>query len=227
MQSVKDLYGKAAEEFGKRNLREKLLVAGAAVAVISVVWHVFFFEGRWDRLEQVQTQTRTAQEEVYSLEAEKQELLQKVSEEPSERLQREVQRLEEQLQQLDRRLEEERRELISPRRMAAQLREVLQKSAELELAELTNHPPRQVQLTDLTDSPEELDSATIPDLYRHPLTITFRGSYPAAISALNNMQDLTGRLFWDRLEFTVIDHPTARLRLRVHTLSLERTWLGF
>lgn len=227
MQRITPLLRAAASKFEERALRERLLIFVTAIVVVAFLWHQLIFQGQQKQTHSLKSRIASTKEEITSLQQKKAKLLEQVQEEEQKRLRQKMEELREEIAQLDRELREKSSELISPRRMAEQLRSVLQKSTDLELTRMANSPPHRVKLANLIDSSQKVESESLPHLYRHPLTIVFKGSYPQVVRALSKMKDLSSRFFWDRLEYTVVDHPRARLRLQVHTLSLDKAWIGF
>lgn len=227
MQRIKKQIQTAAAKIEERPLRERLLVLLTALVLIAVLWHVLFFQAQQQRASRLEGQIASVKQEVSSLQQEKAGLLEQLREEEQRALRSKKEQLRKDIEQLDQKLREKSSELISPSRMAKQLRSVLKRSAELELSRMANQSPSKVKLASLIDASEQVDGSALPELYRHPLTITFKGTYSQAIRFFNKMQDMSSRFFWDRLEFTVVDHPVARLDLTVHTLSLDKAWIGF
>ena len=227
MQRVKDLLRAASAKFEERPIRERLLVLIAAIAVVVTLWHLLFFQGQQQRIHSLQEQIASVGQEISSLQQEKANLQVEVQEEEQRALRRRIEELRENIEKLDQELRDKSSELISPSRMAKQLRNVLQRSSELKLTRMANSPPSKVELAHLLESSGTVKSDSLPKLYRHPLSLTFQGSYPQALRVLERMQDMSSRFFWDQLEYTVMDYPTARLRLNVHTLSLDKAWIGF
>jgi len=227
MQRIKELLRTAASTIEERSLRERLLVLLAVLAVIAVLWHQLLFQGQQQRALRLEDRIASVRQEVSSLQQEKAGLLEQLQEDKQKALRRKKEQLREEIKQLDQKLREKSSELISPGRMAKQLRGVLKRSAELELTRMANRPPSKVELANLIDASEQVEGDALPKLYRHPLTISFKGTYSQAVRFFNKMQDMSSRFFWDRLEFTIIEHPVARVDLTVHTLSLDKAWIGF
>ncbi|MFW6414866.1 MAG: hypothetical protein ACOCZ2_00995 [Thermodesulfobacteriota bacterium] len=227
MQSLKALINNSLDVLGKRSQREKLLFAVSALVVIFILWHVLVFEGQKERLKDLKQNFQTTQKKVTSLSQEQSRLSERLKEDKLGELRDKVDYLQEEVADLDARLREKTGELISPRSMTRQLRKVMQRSSELELVHLSNHPPQKVTLQSLIGSRQDMKSGQLPEIYRHPLSITFKGSYLQALRAFQNLEDISSSFFWDNLEFKVVDHPRAFVRLQVHTLSLEKVWLGF
>ncbi len=217
----------AAGKYEERSLRERILLAIAAIAVVATLWHFLLFQGQLERARRLQDQTATARQEIASLEQERAELSRQTRGKERERLRKKAKDLRESIRELDTELRRESAELVSPGRMAKQLRGVLSRSEDLELRRMENRPPTRIELSSLIDTEQELDSDSLPELYRHPLSLTFTGNYPQAVRFFSRMKEMESRFFWDRLEFTVTDHPKARVRVTVHTLSLDQAWIGF
>jgi len=227
MQRLKDLINNLLDILGKRTQREKMLFALTALVLVFILWHVLIFEGQQERLRNLKQKSQSTQEEVASLSQKHTRLSEQVKKDKQDKLRKQVNYLQEEVADLDAKLREKTGELISPRRMTKELRKVMQRSSDLELVHMANHPPVKMTLESLTGSKKELQSGQLPKIYRHPLSITFKGNYFQALKAFKNLEDISSSFFWDNLEFEVVDHPKARLHLQVHTLSLEKVWLGF
>jgi MSHA biogenesis protein MshJ len=52
------------------------------------------------------------------------------------------------------------------------------------------------------------------------LQLHLEGSYLATLRYLRALEALPWEFFWDGLHFEVIEYPTARVRLDIHTLGL-------
>lgn len=227
MQGIKHFLRAAASKYEERSLREKLFLLIAMIAVLAVLWHQLLFQGQRERAQRLESRIASVRQEITSLNQEKAKLRKQLREGKQEDLRREIAKLRKQIEKLDHRLRVKSKELISPHRMAGQLRRVLGKSEELELTRMANRPPSRMDLASLIDTDHKVDSNSLPTLYRHPLSITFEGSYSQAMRFFSKMEEMSSRFFWDRLEYSVVDHPTARLHLKVHTLSLDKAWIGF
>ena len=227
MQRIKAWIGNSLDKLGERTKREKLLVALTVLVLIFILWHMFVYQGQSKRLQDLKQQFNSAQEKVASLRKKQSRLSEQVDTDKQKQLRKQVNKLQEDISDLDAKLRRKTGELISPQRMTRELRRVMQSSSELQLMQMSNHPPEKVSLDDLLGGNQDIQSSQLPEIYRHPLTMSFRGSYFQALRSLKSLEDISSSFFWDKLTFQVLDHPKARLRLQVHTLSLEKQWLGF
>lgn len=109
--------------------------------------------------------------------------------------------------------------LVSPDQMLVMLRDVLNNGTSISLVSAHSLAVETMELGD----PQLENSAKI---YVHPFVIELEGSYQGLYDYLNRMEQLDGVFFWDTLDYTVGEYPTAEIKIKVHTLSSVAGWLG-
>jgi MSHA biogenesis protein MshJ len=118
-------------------------------------------------------------------------------------------------------LKDRRDKLVPPDRMAALLEQVLGRNANLQLVAMNTLP--------VTPFIEPQADAAVgshePQMFKHGVTITVRGSYADVLQYLTSLERLPTRMFWGTAKMNVIRHPTLELTLTLYTLSLDRTWM--
>lgn len=110
------------------------------------------------------------------------------------------QRLQEQIQSLN-------KKFVPPPLMAKALSDLLKQNNQLTLIKLDTLPVKQQQL-----------------LYQHGLVLHFSGNYLATLNYLKSLEAMPWNFIWDSIDYQVKDYPLAEITLRVHTLSLEKSW---
>lgn len=116
-------------------------------------------------------------------------------------LKAEYQRLQKQIQLLN-------KKFVPPALMAKALNDLLKQNKQLTLIKLETLPVKQQQL-----------------MYQHGLVLQFSGSYLATLDYLKSLEEMPWNFIWDGIDYQVTNYPVAEITLRVHTLSLERSWL--
>ncbi len=112
---------------------------------------------------------------------------------------------------------------ISPTQMVAVLHEMFASDSAVTLTVVENATPQPlVQLSTMIGEQEQLT----PMLFKHPLTVEFTGSYSKIVEFLKRIEALDWNLAWDDISIVMQDYPIARARIVLHTLSLERGWVG-
>jgi MSHA biogenesis protein MshJ len=64
-----------------------------------------------------------------------------------------------------------------------------------------------------------------PLVYQHGLVLHFSGNYSDTLAYLTALEAMPWNFVWDSIDYRVKDYPIAEITLRVHTLSLEKSWL--
>jgi MSHA biogenesis protein MshJ len=106
--------------------------------------------------------------------------------------------------------------LMSPDRMVALLKELLDKQGQLALVSF------QVQPVTVIES--EIDGAQL--FYQHALKLELEGDFDALTAYLAKIEALPTQLFWDAITIQTESFPLMRIELIVHTLSQDKDWLN-
>ncbi len=130
---------------------------------------------------------------------------------------------------------EQSAQLISAQRMRSVLQQMLASRPGLELVELKTLPQSTVTLGDTqkpagkpgdtSAKPPETAKAETGTIYKHGVELTVRGRYLDLLSYLKQIEALPVRLYWDKLEMTVVDHPVVSMRMTIYTISLDKAWI--
>lgn len=105
--------------------------------------------------------------------------------------------------------------LLSPHQTNNTLYDLLNTNGNLVLVQLKNTPPKMVFL-----------SQSNIKIFEHGVIIKFQGDYFSVINYLQAIEKLKWKIFWDRLEYRVIQHPIAEITLHIHTISNYEDWIN-
>jgi MSHA biogenesis protein MshJ len=139
-----------------------------------------------------------------------------------------IQQLRQEVAELDARLAGATSGLIEPEEMARVLEQVLARTSRLTLHGLRTLPPEAV-IAPLAGNPaagEPALRANAAQIFRHGVEIELSGTYLEMLQFLQALEALPWRFFWDRVEFSVEQHPRGRLKLLLYTLGLQEGWVG-
>lgn len=221
------LLATVVELINKRSQREQLLLFAAILAVIVAPWYSFVAEPLLAKKHALQQQIASTSEKNSQLQRESSEVMVRHQADPDLENRRILKQLQEELQQSDLRLQEMTLGLIPPKEMAQVLEQVLQRQGGLRLVKLEN-------LAAMALVPAGGPAAGAGDppgkdllrAYQHGLRLEFEGSYLEAVAYLHQLEALPYHFIWDALEIEVLAHPKARIVINVHTLSLQKGWIG-
>lgn len=200
--------------YGERQRREQLLLLLALLVTVVLIWNYAVQVPLEQRAETAQTRISGHEEALAEIAGQRADLIARQDEDPDAPWRERLDQAQETLAELEAELDEQMQRLVSPSRMVAVLRRMLAEQDGLDLEYLQTRAPETVF--------EEDDLR----VYRHGVTVVFEGSYAATMDYLERLEGDSRELIWERVDYQVVSHPRARVRLDVHTLSLEEPTLG-
>jgi len=115
-------------------------------------------------------------------------------------------------------------DLVAPDQMRFVLEDLIRRQRGLELVSVSNLEVRSVVEDDEEQGATE--SGGGPRLYRHGVVLVLEGSYLDGLEYLQSVERLPWQLYWSRLEVETEDYPRSRIVIELHTMSLEKEWIG-
>lgn len=102
---------------------------------------------------------------------------------------------------------------VSPQTVTKVLQDLLASKYNLVLLQLQNLPSKVVLL-----------SQSNLKVVEHSMIVKFKGDYFSTMNYLQAIESLPWKISWDRLEYKVIEYPTAEVTLQIHILSNQGGW---
>jgi MSHA biogenesis protein MshJ len=212
------------DRFDQLSLRERVIVLIAALLLITLIWDSTFMapldKERKNRMQQIDA----LRAEVSGLDQSIEALVGQGAADPKQSSHATADTLRAEIQEIDRRLAGVTSGLIAPKEMAQVLEQVLARASRLTLLGLRTLPPQGVVAPG--SDPAGQPGQAAAQIFKHGVELELTGSYLDTLYFLQALEALPWRFFWDRLEFTVEEHPRGRVKLRVYTLGLEEGWIG-
>jgi MSHA biogenesis protein MshJ len=112
-------------------------------------------------------------------------------------------------------------DLVDPAQMRFVLDDLISQQPGLRLVSATNLASRP-----LIEEDPDAPAHDVPKLYRHGLVLVLEGGYLDCLAYLKSMERLPWRLFWGSLLVETEEYPQTRITIELHTMSLEREWIG-
>lgn len=208
------------------SLREKLVATITLILVGYALWDTALMQPLIKQRAQLQELLTPKQVRNTQLAAQIQQTTQASLHDPNKELRARKEKLEGEVALLDTRLKERTVDLIEPREMTRVLQALL--SDGMELLALDSEEPSPLieeQKEDKTLAFFGAESKA-PNIYRHTLVLTLRGSYLDTLAYLRKLEQLPWMFSWERIDLEVESYPTCRITLHAHTLSLSEEWIG-
>jgi len=206
-----------------RPLRERVLI-GTTMLIIAVA------AGDWMILKPVREGAQNHTSEIQKLRVEQATRQARFAEKLAELQRNEnqvgetaVRRIRSEITRLKSSIDRETLATISPTQMVTVLREMFAKDSAVILTVVENAEPQPiVQLVTKVGDTEKFT----PMLFKHPVTVEFTGDYPKIVEYVKRIEALDWQLIWDDFSIVMEEYPIARARVVLHTLSLEKGWVG-
>ncbi|MBQ1783734.1 MAG: type II secretion system protein M [Gammaproteobacteria bacterium] len=222
----------AADWFSGLKLRERYLISAAVLVALLMGGFSLAVEPAFKQHQGAQAATADAGKQLAQLQQQVTDLRQRLADDPTKRLQQQQQALQAERDELDMLLARATVDLIEPERMAAALQVALAHDSGADMVSLTTLAPEPVTMFAVADVQEPLSAdATAaaaepqPTLYRHPLQLVVRASYPQMRTLLANLEGQPWRFYWRSLDYRVEQFPHGELALELFTLSTSSDWL--
>ncbi len=222
--------------FDALSLRERGMIGLTVFVLIVVAWQSLLLSPLTAHSRQLTGQLAAQQQLLEALDKQLQALVARQGQDPNKALRARQAHLSAQIAALDRQLHEKMQGLIAPAQMARVLEQVLTRETDLQLVRVRSLPAQPLLAGPSAGAaqgsarPVQRDSgkegADHAGVYRHGLVIEFRGSYLSTLAYLRALQALPWAFYWDSVQLDVEHYPQARVVITVHTLSLEKGWIG-
>ncbi|MGO1618092.1 MAG: MSHA biogenesis protein MshJ [Oceanisphaera sp.] len=226
MSGIKQQIADLQSRFIGLSARERWLVLGACWALLAWLGLLLYestLQASVEQQKQAQQSLARQMSEQKQLSAELTQAIAKLSNNGQEQ---QLARLNQRLSQLNENVDERMRTLVEPDQMSGLLLTMLEKSDGLALLELGNQPPELLNASALAEAAESSDTASYSQaLYRHNLSLQLSGSYMALLDYVEQLEQLSGRIFWQGLEFEIEEYPQAIIRLNFFTISQHKELL--
>lgn len=221
------------QKFDALSLRERVMVALAALAAIYFLMNVLLIDG-WARQNASMTANLAEQrEESVRIAEQLKGLRTQAAVSPDEQARARIHEIEKQIAAIDATLESASRQLVPPERMATLLEDLLKRNKRLQLVSLTtlpaeallrDKPPTTPPLQEGT-APATDPAADRPNIFKHGVELTLGGSYFDMLDYLTQIEALPWQMYWGRLTLDARDYQHPVLTLTLYTLSLDKAWL--
>lgn len=211
------------DRYNLLSLRERVLVLGAVVLVLALIWDAVLMGPLDKERKRRLTQVEGLRAEVSGLEQSVEAIVAQGGIDPDRQAREAIVKLRAELAVLDGQLAGATSGLINPKEMAQVLEQLLARTSRMTLHALRTLPPESVIAP---AGATAVPGAPVAQIYKHGVELELGGTYLETLGFLQAVETLPWRFFWDRIEFTVAAHPQGRVKLTLYTLGLQEGWVG-
>jgi MSHA biogenesis protein MshJ len=234
---MKEKWGQLKNRFEAFAMRERLLLVGAALALVYLLWEMLLFHPMAKEKQILVARERVAQQAIQMSEAEITVLKNIVSKDPNVALRQEIADLRARLNSLDQQLDTLAVGLVPAHTLPKVMHSILSKTGKLHIEQLITLPPETLNLSADVKKAEiptaAVNSSPMPQpnaapveqgasVYRHSVVLNLSGDFAGIVQYLRELESSDWRFYWESLRYQVTEYPQAKIRLRVFTLSSQR-----
>ena len=224
--------------FDQRPQRERLLLIGAAAAVVLMAADSLWLSPALVRFKTTRGQQIQARSDLAGLQTELQ-ALQNLGSSQARQQQSELATWRQRVREGDAALRQHEDTLVGPDRMLGLLEQMLARQGQVRVramrslgrSDLLNPAPGSAPdraaaagVRQPGETPQAADGSS-PTLYRHGVELVLEGGFADLLAYLRTVEALPQRVLWGSVSLKVEQHPKSVLTLRVYTISRDRHWL--
>lgn len=218
--------------FDRMSVRERALIAVAALASLLMVWTIALFDPITAREGSLMGELNSLQE---AMTATAQTLNDATMRDPTTTVLAKEEQLRQELAEINAKLAAKSAGLIAPERMVQVIQDVLAEQRGVTLISLHNKPVTTLAPTKASQagafvttsaSEQAAAAANAAGPYVHPVELVIEGRYLDILSYLHALEALEWRFYWKLLELETTRYPTNRVRIELNTLSMDKDWIG-
>ncbi len=228
---MKAYWDRLSARVDKMSLRERAMVLAGVLVLLYVAFDALSFTPTAARRKAVVDQLNQRRNEIVVLQAQLQGRGSASDPDAANRLR--LKEARDEIAALESDAKQQSAQLISADRMRSVLQQMVASRPGLQLVELRTLPRSTVVMAaePQKSSPEvsARDSQAAPDqagtIYKHGVELTVQGRYLDLLAYLKQIEALPVRLYWDKLEMRVVEHPIVSMHITLYTISLDKAWL--
>jgi len=203
------------------SLRERGILFVAVALVLYLLWGSLISDPLEKKQQAMLNQIKALRTEISALDQQAVAIVGRQNIDPNAAERRQLEQLHNSLAAAKQQLQQAISGLIEPQQMAKALETVLAQQNALHFVRIEN-----LGAEPLLKKPEGETESAEAGIYKHAMRLEMEGSFAQTLLYLRALEELSWQFRWDEAELTMLDYPTARVVVKVHTLSMQRGWLG-
>lgn len=231
---MKEKWSLLKSRFESFEMRERLLIVGAVVALVYLLWDFLLLQPMGKEMQIIVARERVARQAIQTTEAEITVLQNIATKDPNVALRGEIEELRSKIASLDEQLDTLAVGLVPAQQLPKVMHNVLSKSGKLTIERLATLPPQEMALSaGVKAEPQAAEATAEPveqvepvqqevKIYKHSVVLNLTGDFAAVVQYLRELERSDWRFYWESLSYKVTSYPNAKIRIRVFTLSSQR-----
>ena len=211
------------------SVRERALVLLVSMAIIYAVWDGLLFSKQEQHYQHLLSKQQRffEQQQARDVAIAKTTAILVAKQRTVEQNKQAINQAQQSLQATKLQLDSVLNRLVPPTKITELLRSLLLQTHGLRLLSLSNEAVENISLKNSNEQQaEQPNNAVTTLLYKHSTTLKLSGNYQQLYQYLSSLESSEWGLYWDMLDYKVIDYPRAEISIKVHTISTDEYWIG-
>jgi MSHA biogenesis protein MshJ len=226
MKAIQQRWLAFANRIDALSLRERMMVFIAAILVLITLINSLLIDPLLAKQKQRAQEIKQFQQTTAQLQTQIQAIVQAGAVDPDQALQARLAQLRQQSAASGKTLDDIQGKLIAPQQMPALLEDLLHSNKEVHLVALNTLPVTALNGDNTDEKNATKADDKLPHIYRHGIELTISGKYLALTRYLSALESLPWRMLWGQASMAVDEDGVVQLKLRLYTLSQDKTWLS-
>ncbi|WP_086931220.1 hypothetical protein [Agarilytica rhodophyticola] len=222
------------ENFNTRPLRERAIISVLAIVITWGLFKVFLISDINKKTAALSQRMESAEMDIKKLTAQEMVLAKALDDDPNVHKKQQILALERRLSSLDKKLEALSVGLISAENLTIVLRDVVKSISTLTLVGMQTLESSELKIQGEQDEQDNLESSTFTSkqkeedigIFKHSVVVVLEGQYFDVVKYLAALEKLPWKIYWQEIDYEVIQYPQAKIMIEVYTLSTEHGVLG-
>ena len=199
------------------SLRERAVLFLAISLVLFLLVNSLLLTPLETQQKQLLERTRALHTTISALDQQTVAIVEASRNDPDAELLQQLGQLQQRSGQLQQQIRDSLSGLVEPQQMSRALEQLLREQKALRFIRIENLEPQPIMAA---------EGQTDSMVYRHTVVMEMEGDFLSALAYLQTLEQLEWQFRWDEVSLNMISYPRAQVTFRVHTLSMQRGWLG-
>ncbi|MBI1195734.1 MAG: hypothetical protein GC138_07805 [Gammaproteobacteria bacterium] len=218
-------------KYARLNNRERVLTMGIVIVLLYAAWDAAMMSPMLSRQQTIYGEISELGKQMAMVDGALKDAAENLGQGDKARLKARIEDLRAQVNKATDREHEMVAGFVSPDEVPRLLQALLKSQTGLHLTKLENLPVKRISAEEDPANPTAQTAAGNPaptrtDMYQHGVRLTVEGNFVDILNYLKTAEAMPWQIYWDRIDYTVVNYPKASATITAHTLSLKEAWIG-
>lgn len=205
------------------SMRERMLLCGVCLTVLYMLWNTMVYSYVSQTDTEIVKNAEMVRQQITALEGQVSGITGILGQNALGILLKQQEKLIKENDELQEKIASETKKLVTPKDMISLLKGFVVKAEGITVTRLESTPT--VGLLALGPDATQPNVSGF-QIYTHGLIIEITGNFFEIVAFLKTVEQQNLNMFWDELKYEVDTYPKAKVTIMVHTLSLDKGWIG-